>query len=136
MQNESRTPDVVDVVAAIIERESQFLVTRRLDGAHLGGFWEFPGGKVAPGEPHDAALRREMREELDADIAVGQLVLSTTFRYSDRTVRLHFYRCTMTGTARPMLGQAMRWATRADLSALPFPPADAELIRILSAGTL
>lgn len=129
---ECDSPGAIDVVAAIIERDSRFLITRRLDGAHLGGLWEFPGGKVAAGETHEAALRREIREELDADVQVDRLVLSTTFRYSDRAVRLHFYRCTVAGAARPMLGQTMRWAAPGDLARLPFPPADAELIRMLA----
>ena len=122
---------MIVVVAAVIERNGSFLVTRRLEGTHLGGMWEFPGGKIADGETHAEALTREIREELDADVDVGALLFETQFDYSERRVSLHFYRCTLRGTPRPLLGQEMRWVPRAELSALDFPPADADLIRLL-----
>jgi len=122
------------VVAAVIEHANRFLVTRRQDGVHLAGHWEFPGGKVAAGETHAAALRREIIEELDADVVVHDLVLETTHTYPERTVTLFFYRCDLLGTPKPMLGQEMEWIPRAQLSSRPFPPADDELIRILTAS--
>jgi mutator protein MutT len=118
----------VTVVAAVIEREGRFLLTRRPAGTHLAGLWEFPGGKVDAVEPHAAALRREMQEELDADVVVGEQVHEVTHSYADRTVRLHFYRCTLAGTPRPMLGQEMAWVDRARLQTLEFPEADRDLI--------
>ena len=120
------------VVAAVIEEDGSFLVTRRPEGTHLAGRWEFPGGKIASGETHGDALAREMREELDADVDVGALLYETEFTYSDRSISLHFYRCTLRGTPRPMLGQQMRWVRRGELQALDFPPADADLIRLLT----
>ena len=120
------------VVAAVIERDDAFLVTRRLAGTHLAGLWEFPGGKIASGETHAAALAREIREELEAEVEVGALVYETEFTYSDRSISLHFYRCTIRGNPRPLLGQQMRWVPRDDLQALEFPPADADLIRLLT----
>jgi mutator protein MutT len=123
---------VIAVVAAVIEQNGSFLVTRRLEGSHLAGLWEFPGGKVGDGETHAQALRRELREELDADIDVGPLLFETSHTYADRTVSLHFYTCTLRGTPRAILGQQMRWARREDLRTLDFPPADEELIRRLS----
>jgi mutator protein MutT len=122
------------VVAAVIEHANRFLVTRRQDGVHLAGHWEFPGGKVAAGETHAAALRREIIEELDADVVVHDLVLETTHTYPERTVTLFFYRCDLLGTPKPMLGQEMEWIPRAQLSSRPFPPADDELIRMLTAS--
>ena len=120
------------VVAAVIEQHGAFLVTRRQAGVHLEGLWEFPGGKIHPGETHDAALRREMREELDTDVTVGELVLDTSHAYPDRTVTLYFYRCLLVGTPRPLLGQEMRWVPRGELPALGFPPADEALIALLT----
>jgi 8-oxo-dGTP diphosphatase len=120
------------VVAAVIEREDRFLVTRRQDGVHLAGFWEFPGGKVADGESHTAALRREIHEELDVEIVVRDLVLETSHEYPERVVTLFFYRCDLIGTPRPMIGQEMAWVTRTELPTLNFPPADDELIRRLT----
>ncbi len=121
----------ITVVAAVILDGGRFLLTRRQEGVHLAGLWEFPGGKIGPGETHAGALKREIREELDADVAVGDLVLETTHAYPDRTVTLHFYWCGLIGTPRPMLGQQMRWVPREELPALGFPPADEELIRML-----
>jgi mutator protein MutT len=120
------------VVAAIIEQDGSFLVTRRLEGTHLAGLWEFPGGKIASSESHRQGLTREIREELDADVDVGALVFETRHEYADRIVSLHFYRCTLRGTPRPVLGQQMQWVPRARLRSLDFPPADAELIRRLT----
>jgi 8-oxo-dGTP diphosphatase len=123
---------VIVVVAAVIEENGAFLVTRRQKGVHLEGLWEFPGGKIDPGETHAAALAREIREELDADVVVGDLVFDVTHEYDDRTVALYFYQCALKGTPRPLLGQQMRWVPRADLGTLGFPPADEELIRLLT----
>jgi mutator protein MutT len=123
---------VIVVVAAVIEENGALLVTRRQNGVHLAGLWEFPGGKIDEGETHAAALAREIREELDADVDVGELVLHTTHAYDDRSVALYFYRCRLRGTPRPLLGQEMRWVRRADLATLDFPPADEELITLLT----
>ena len=125
------------VVAAVIEANERFLVTRRQAGVHLAGMWEFPGGKIDPGEPHAAALRRELREELDVEVDVGERVYHTVHAYDERTVELHFYRCGLRGEPRPLLGQQMRWVPRSELASLGFPPADAELIAMLtkSAGS-
>ena len=121
----------IAVVAAVIEHDGRFLVTRRQDGVHLAGLWEFPGGKIADGESHTAALRREMLEELDTDVKVRELVLECSHSYPDRTVTLFFYRCDLLGVPRPMIGQEMEWVRRDELTALMFPPADDELIRML-----
>jgi 8-oxo-dGTP diphosphatase len=123
----------VIVVAAVIERHDRFLVTRRQDGVHLAGFWEFPGGKVADGESHTEALRREIHEELDVEIVVRELVLETSHEYPDRVVTLFFYRCDLIGSPQPMIGQEMAWVARNELPSLNFPPADDELIRRLKA---
>jgi mutator protein MutT len=119
------------VVAAVVEQNDAFLVTRRPDGVHLAGLWEFPGGKIGPSESHADALRREMKEELDTDVDVGPLVFETTHAYPERTVSLYFYRCHLRSQPRPLLGQETRWVRRSELSTLGFPPADEELIRML-----
>ena len=128
------TPPHIVVTAAVIEVEGRFLLTRRLRGTHLAGSWEFPGGKCEPGEPHSRCLEREIREELDARVHVGGEIFSVTHEYPERIVELHFFACALMGEPRPMLGQEMRWVERGELQALEFPPADAELIRMLSNG--
>ena len=121
----------IDVVAAVIERDGAFLVTLRMDGTHLAGTWEFPGGKVHERETHAEALRRELAEELDIAGVVGPLVHAVTHAYPEKTVRLSFYRCECEGDPRPMLGQQMRWIARDQLADLPFPEADRALIATL-----
>jgi 8-oxo-dGTP diphosphatase len=120
------------VAAAVIERDGSYLVTKRQPGVHLAGHWEFPGGKCDPGEPLSACLARELREELDVSVVVGAELLMTQHQYPDRCVELHFIRCELHGEPRPQLGQDMRWVPSTELKTLPFPPADAELIRILN----
>jgi 8-oxo-dGTP diphosphatase len=120
------------VVAAIIEVAGRFLLTRRPTGVHLEGLWEFPGGKVDGDETHADALIREIREELDAGAVPGELVLRTSHDYRDRAVELFFYRCDIEGAPSPQLGQEMRWVARVDLASMGFPPADQELIALLT----
>ena len=122
------------VVAAVIKDDDRFLVTRRQPGVHLAGMWEFPGGKIDPDETHEVALRRELREELDVEVQVGECVHRTLHAYPERTVELFFYRCRLTGVPRPLLGQEMRWVPRAELRSLGFPPADTELVELLAAS--
>ncbi len=120
------------VTAAVIEIDGWFLVTRRQKGVHLEGFWEFPGGKCDRDETLEVCLVRELMEELDVASRVGQELFTTTHVYPERSVELHFFRCELMGEPSPQLGQDMRWVRREELSALEFPPADAELIRILT----
>lgn len=120
------------VTAAVIRRGDHYFVTRRQRGVHLEGFWEFPGGKCDGDETLQACLRREIREELDADVIVGAQILECTHEYPERIVELHFFDCRLVGEPSAVLGQEMRWVPRADLHALQFPPADDELIALLS----
>ena len=119
------------VTAAVIERNGEYLVTRRQRGVHLEGYWEFPGGKCDHGESLDDCLRRELVEELGVDAEIGEELLAVTHTYPDRRVELHFIACTLVGEPSPLLGQEMRWVARADLRSLQFPPADDELIALL-----
>lgn len=119
-------------MAAVIERDGRFLVTRRLEGTHLPGYWEFPGGKCDPGETHEVCLARELREELGLDARIGDEILAIEHAYPERTVRLHFYRCEIAGEPRPLLNQEMRWVSRDEMRTLPFPEADRKLIELLT----
>jgi len=120
------------VTAAIIVRDDRYLVTRRQRGVHLEGFWEFPGGKCNAGESLPECLARELREELNVEAQIGGEIHVVTHRYDDRTVELHFIECELAGDPQPQLGQEMRWLRRGELTMLPFPPADADLIRLLT----
>ena len=124
--------DVIPVLAAVIERDGRFLVTRRLKGSHLSGYWEFPGGKCDPGETPDACLARELREELGVDATIGEELVVTEHAYPEQTVRLHFRRCEMWDDPRPLLGQEMRWVSPQEMRAMAFPDADWALIEVLT----
>lgn len=132
----SADPAPLVVVAAVIEEDDRFLVTRRPAGVHLEGLWEFPGGKCEPGESHEACLARELDEELGARARVGAEIYAVTHDYRDRRIELHFHRCRLLDPAQPRLGQEMRWVARDDLASLAFPPADRELIARLSSRDL
>ncbi len=120
------------VSAAVIEREGRFLVTRRQKGVHLEGHWEFPGGKCETGETIAACLIRELDEELGVAVDVGREILTTSHAYPDRIVELHFLECRLLGEPHPQIGQEMQWVAGTELAGLRFPPADEELIALLS----
>ena len=124
------------VTAAVVERDGAFLVTRRLEGTHLAGTWEFPGGKCEMGEGLEACLWREIREELGARCSVGPEIFTITHDYPDRRIELHFFSSTLLDDPAPLLGQEIRWVPRGQLAQLEFPPADDELIRRLAAGPI
>jgi 8-oxo-dGTP diphosphatase len=119
------------VTAAIIRRDGWYLVTRRPPGAHLAGAWEFPGGKCDDGESLAGCMARELDEELGIKVTVGAEVFAITHDYPDRRIELHFFECQTADDPVPQLGQEMRWVAKEDLADLDFPPADAELIRML-----
>jgi mutator protein MutT len=120
------------VSAAVIEHDGHLLVTRRQHGTHLEGYWEFPGGKCEPGETHEACLARELREELGVSAVIGDRILSVKHKYTDRVVELHFFECSLTTPPIPQLGQEMRWVKREEVHSLTLPPADAELVALLT----
>lgn len=122
------------VLAAVVEMDDAFLLTRRLKGTHLAGTWEFPGGKCDAGETHEACLRRELIEELGVDAEIGEEIYTVTHEYPERTVELHFRRCALKGEPKAVLGQEMRWARRDELASLEFPEADRALIEQLRAN--
>jgi 8-oxo-dGTP diphosphatase len=120
------------VVAAVIERGGRILVSQRGPGAGQAGRWEFPGGKREQGERDEAALARELREELDVELEIGPLVWTARAG----PLALRFFRCAWVPGQRPRpLGSVQfRWVRREDLPALPFPPADAGLVIALAEG--
>lgn len=127
---------IIDVAAALVFREGKLLITQRLADAHLGGLWEFPGGKREPNETFEACLRRELSEELGVEVAVGELVESLIHAYPEKTVRLKFYRCRWEKHEPQALGcSAFRWVTAGELKDYAFPAADARLLGRLREDT-
>ena len=123
----------IDVVAAVIHREDgRLLITQRLADDTLGGYWEFPGGKVDPGEELRAALARELREELGIEAHIGAEIHSIVHAYPDRDVRLYFYEVRIvSGEPRKLEVADLRWVTLDELMDYQFPEADRPLLEQL-----
>ncbi len=123
------------VTAAVVINKDMVLLTSRTDKATGELFWEFPGGKVEPGESLDMALRREMIEELGADVIVLDLIHHIEFDYPDKSVSLHFFRC-LFKEQNPELhshdGQLIQWVALRDIQQVNLLPADAPLADYLA----
>ncbi len=125
------------VAAAVIVRGDRVLLSQRKAGAHLAGAWEFPGGKVEPGEDPRAALQRELAEELGVLALVGRPLEITFHAYPEKNVLLLFFEAVLDDASpepRALDVAAIRWARREELRDEDFPPADvAVLARVRAA---
>lgn len=121
---------MLDVVCALIENaQGQLLVCKRAASSHLGGQWEFPGGKVEPGEGREDALRREIREELGIVIEVRDALPPVEWDYGATSIRLIPYRCTLvSGIADAHVHDEIRWACADQLEALDMAAADVPIL--------
>jgi mutator protein MutT len=129
-----KTP--IDVAAALISRDGKILITQRCANAHLGGLWEFPGGKREPAETFEQCLVRELREELGVEVKVGRLFEEIMHIYADKTVHLKFFLCKLLqGEPQPLGCEAVKWAGKAELADYEFPAADTRLLNKLRAYT-
>ena len=123
---------VTAVSAALIIRGGKLLITQRHPQAHLGGLWEFPGGKREPDETFEQCLVREIREELGVKIIVGGLFEYVTHAYPEKTVYLKFFVCRLLdGEPQPLGCKAVKWAGKSELADYEFPAADATLLKKL-----
>ena len=124
---------IIQVAAAIIQQDGHYLIAKRKAGTHLGGFWEFPGGKREEGESLEACLRRELQEELGIEITVTEPFRVIRHEYPDKTVELHFFRCSVAGGEPQPLGcDEIRWVAPEELASVTFPPADQSVIEALA----
>jgi len=120
---------IVEVAAGLIFREGKLLITQRRLNDHLGGLWEFPGGKRERNESFKACLERELLEELGVEVKARELMGRVTHRYPEKTVRLRFYRCDLIKREPRAIGcQAVKWVRRNQLLRYSFPAADAKLL--------
>jgi len=118
-------PELRVAVGLVRDAYGRVLITQRHRHVHLGGLWEYPGGKCEPGESAAAALVREFREELGLEILSAAPILNIPFVYPEHRVRLLVFRVTAwRGEPRALEGQNLRWATRAELLERAFPPAN------------
>ena len=133
--SEFTTRNLIEVSAGLVFRDGKLLITQRHADAHLGGLWEFPGGKREPGEPFEECLIRELREELGIEIIVGELLESLTHDYPEKSVHLKFFRCKWKQGEPQTLGCAdFRWIGPAELDQYKFPAADERLLEVLKSS--
>jgi 8-oxo-dGTP diphosphatase len=118
----------IRVVAAAILRDGRVLAARRGPGMSLPGMWEFPGGKVEPGEDDRAALRRELREELGLDVEVHELLASAVHDYPHISIDLVLWSASTTGDPVAHEHDAVRWLAADELGAVVWAPADVPLL--------
>ena len=123
----------IRVVAAVMERGGRYLITQRRPTAVLPLLWEFPGGRVEEGEEDAEALRREIRERLDVDVEVGQMISFVSHPYEKYIVDLYLYECLLLNDTLTAKGvNSFRWAASSEFDRFPFTPADqASMDRLL-----
>lgn len=125
-------PKFIKVSAALIFRAGKLLITQRHAKSHLGGLWEFPGGKCEPGESFEQCLVREIREELGVTISVGELFEEIAHDYPEKSVHLKFFICKLlSGEPQPLDCAAVRWVAKTELAGFEFPAADVQLLERL-----
>ncbi len=126
---------IIPVVAAVIQNErGEILITRRPLRSHLGGLWEFPGGKIDNGETPEQALQRELKEEIDVQTVVGPLLWEETFHYPEKSIHIRFFKCRFKNTIqkiRPLQVADFKWVPGEKLKDFTFPPADEAFIQFL-----
>ena len=122
----------LSVAIALVHRDDRWLVTRRPPNAHLGGVWEFPGGKYLPDEPPEQAATRELLEECGVHAVVEAALDALTCDYGDRVVHLTPIICRWTsGEARPLASEECRWVSATDLQLLRMPAINAGVVRAI-----
>ena len=125
MQNERKT---IEVVAAIFrDANGRIFATQRGYG-EWKDWWEFPGGKIEQGETPEQALRREIREELNADIAVDELLLTVNYDYPTFHLTMHCFLCRLLGTVSLLEHEAAQWIAPDELQSVRWLPADEQVI--------
>ena len=121
------------VVAALVRRDGRVLMSRRRSDQPMPLLWEFPGGKIEAGEAPEAALAREVREELGCQLRVGRIHEVVFHAYADFDLYMLVYACTLAGTPRPVEVADVRWVPPAELSRYEVLPADVALVARLAA---
>lgn len=135
-ESRSPLPHKIIGVAVIWNDQQQILIDRRRQEGLLGGLWEFPGGKVEPGETIEACIRREIQEELAIDIEVGDRLIVIDHAYSHFRVTLNVHHCRyVSGEPQPLESDEIRWVSLADIHTFPFPKANERIIEALRSGS-
>ena len=123
---------VIEVVAAIIQRDGAYFATQRGYG-EFEGMWEFPGGKIEPGESREVAIKREIQEELGVDIAIENILCTTEYDYSSFHLTMHCYLCRVeAGEIELREHKSARWLRPEELGSVEWLPADKDVISRLN----
>ena len=122
----------IEVVAAIISNEAGRVFATQRGYGEWKDWWEFPGGKMGAGETPQQALRREIHEELAAEIEVGELLRTIDYDYPTFHLTMHCFMCRLQGRVTLLEHEAAKWLAPAELNSVRWLPADKEIIEILS----
>ncbi len=122
----------IEVAAAVIEQDRKFLITLRLETSPMGHCWEFPGGKIEPGETVEACIVRECREEIGVTVEPLRRIQEMTYDYPHGFIHLWFVHCRIVvGAPTPIECREVRWIERHEFPNYEFPPADVGVIDLL-----
>jgi 8-oxo-dGTP diphosphatase len=127
----------VKVTAAIMAKDGRIIIAQRKSSDHLSGKWEFPGGKIEPGETPEVCLARELKEEFDIDVAIGEFLGSNVHHYGHVSIELMAYQASWVAGAITMNDhKAYRWVTIDQLTEFDFAPADIPFVERLCTGSI
>ena len=123
---------IIEVVAGIVLNQQKILIARRSPGKHLAGYWEFPGGKLEPGENPEEGLARELKEELNLEVVVGQHFMDSLYHYQEKSILLKAYfahskQLELSSTDHDQL----KWVQAKELEKYIFAPADVPIVEAL-----
>jgi 8-oxo-dGTP diphosphatase len=120
------------VTAGLVWKDGKLLITRRPEGTHLAGYWEFPGGKQEPGESLETCLEREIQEELGMKVKAVKELLQVDHDYQTKSITLHLFQCDWSnGTPTPIGCDELRWVRPSELVNYQLPPADLPLLPVI-----
>lgn len=124
---------MIEVAAGLVFRNGLMLITQRKASDHLGGYWEFPGGKRDLNETYEQCLSRELREELDIEVRIVDRLTTVDYLYPEKKVHLEFFRCLwQSGLPKALQCQDLAWIKPSELCQYSFPPADAQILHLLT----
>ena len=123
---------MIKVAAAVIIKGGKILIAKRKKDDKLCNLWEFPGGKLEEGETSQECLKREIREEFDGEIEVGDFITVNQYKYPHISIELHsYYAFCLRGEFKPLEHQEIRWVLPEELGTFEFAPADIPIVNIL-----
>lgn len=133
----NRRAKPIQAAIGLVERGGRYLICQRRADDFLGGLWEFPGGKREPGEPWEACLRRELREELGIAVQAIRRFGTMRYRYGERPITFMVFRCAVAhGRPKPLDAQMLRWVLPGQLRQFRFPPANQRLLARLGSAPI